>query len=454
MRWNRFPAAGAALAIAALVIAGPREVRFLRFDAAQDVLAGFRDSGLGEKNLPDAATWENWIAARDREIRSRIDRGVEDSISNLILYGTSYTSLPRFEDFKAAASAKGELTLAAQARVHALAQALARSGENERVRLVRDFLNQQGVSGNSVETYLGTNLSRFISEQRAYEERLEAAAQKSDPGEVFFTRGTLFERRGLSVDTSLLPNYALEDTLRALESKGALPPGGIHRIAIIGPGLDFADKREGYDFYPLQTIQPFAAMESAARLNSGQGVAPRVVAFDLNPAVLSHFRHFSAQARAGHAYIVQLPRDTEADWKPEAIAYWEHFGEVIARATRPLPAPSTLKGVMSRAIAVKPRWAERVEAQDLDVVTETEDLAPGAGFDLVVATNVLIYYDLFEQALAMTSIVHMMNRGGIFLANHALPAVRARALEYLGRRSVSYSRSGAYGDDVVVYRKR
>jgi hypothetical protein len=440
--------------VAALVIAGPREVRFVRFDEVQDILAGFGDSGPAGRDVRDAGAWEKWIGARDREIRSRIDRGVEDSISNLILYGTSYTSLSRFEDFEGAASASGELTQAAQARVHALVQALPRSGENERVRLVRDFLKQHGISGDSVETYLGTNLRRYISEQRAYDERLKAAAQRDDPGEVFFTRGTLFERRGLSVDTSLLPNYALEDTLRALERKGALPPGGIHRIAIIGPGLDFTDKREGYDFYPLQTVQPFAVMEAAARLESGQGEEPRVVAFDLNPAVLSHFHYFSAQARAGHAYIVQLPRDAKADWKPEAVAYWEHFGEVIGTATHPLPVPPTLQGLMLRAIAVKPQWAERVEARDLDIVTETQDLAPGAGFDLVVATNVLVYYDLFEQALAMASIAHLLNRGGIFLANHALPAVHPQALEYLGRRSVSYSRSGAYGDDVVVYRRR
>ncbi len=62
--------------------------------------------------------------------------------------------------------------------------------------------------------------------------------------------------------------------------------------------------------------------------------------------------------------------------------------------------------------------------------------------------------DLFEQALAMASIARMTNRGAIFLANHALPAVHLQALEYLGRGSVSYSSSGAYGDDVVVYRNK
>ena len=74
------------------------------------------------------------------------------------------------------------------------------------------------------------------------------------------------------------------------------------------------------------------------------------------------------------------------------------------------------------------------------------DIPEGQGFDLVVATNVLVYYDLFQQALAMSSIARMMNPGGIFLANHALPALHPKELEYLGGRSVKYTPSGAYGD--------
>ena len=37
---------------------------------------------------------------------------------------------------------------------------------------------------------------------------------------------------------------------------------------------------------------------------------------------------------------------------------------------------------------------------------------------------------------------------------HALPAQHSQALEYLGRRTVAYTPSGAYGDDVVAYRRR
>jgi chemotaxis methyl-accepting protein methylase len=78
----------------------------------------------------------------------------------------------------------------------------------------------------------------------------------------------------------------------------------------------------------------------------------------------------------------------------------------------------------------------------------------GEAFDLVVATNILVYYDRFQQALAMTSIARMMRPGGVFLSNTVLPAQRPSALEYLGRRSVTYSASGGYGDDIVAYRRK
>jgi hypothetical protein len=35
---------------------------------------------------------------------------------------------------------------------------------------------------------------------------------------------------------------------------GLVEQSSIHRVAIVGPGLDFTDKSDGFDFYPIQTI--------------------------------------------------------------------------------------------------------------------------------------------------------------------------------------------------------
>ncbi|HKV61767.1 MAG TPA: hypothetical protein VJO16_07640 [Candidatus Acidoferrum sp.] len=429
-------------------------MRFLRFEEAAETLKLFADAGLSTIDVMNSAAWDEWVHKRDAEVRARVDQGVEDSISNLILYGASYTNLPRLENAESASSDTGELTAAARARVRALAAALPNGARNERLRFVNEFLARKGIAKESVETKLQENLRRLVAEQRSYQEKLKESEAASDPAAKLLARGTLFQERGLSADTSLLPNYALEDTLKTMLRKGAIQPGSMHRILVIGPGLDFTDKRDGYDFYPIQTIQPFAMLEAVARLGLGKADEISVVTADLNAGVNTHVARMAERGRAGQPYTVQLPRLVSAEWSVEAVAYWQKFGDILGTPVKPLPVPASVIDVTMRAVAIRPRYAAQMRAYDMNVVTQTLDLPEGQGFDLVVATNVLVYYDLFQQVLAMGSIAHMMNHGGIFLANHALPAQHAPMLEFLGRRTVAYTPSGAYGDDVVVYRRR
>src|SRR5438132_14392479 len=78
-------------------------VRFLRFEEAAETLKLFADAGLSGGDFKDAAAWNDWVRSRDAEVRGRIDRGVEDSISNLVLYGASSTNLPRLENTESVA---------------------------------------------------------------------------------------------------------------------------------------------------------------------------------------------------------------------------------------------------------------------------------------------------------------------------------------------------------------
>src|SRR5438445_12833337 len=72
-------------------------IRYLRFEEVQETLRLNAGSGLPGSEIQESAAWNDWIRARDAEVRGRIDRGIEDSISNLILYGTSFTTLPRVD---------------------------------------------------------------------------------------------------------------------------------------------------------------------------------------------------------------------------------------------------------------------------------------------------------------------------------------------------------------------
>lgn len=440
-------------AVLALLVtpASAQQSRYLQYPEARETLELFAGSGIDGSRIRDAAAWDGWIRAQDRSIRARVERGVEDSLSNLILYGTSFTSLPRLDSATTAVNATGDLTPAAQARVKALEAALRASPSNERLRFVHQFLARRGIGASAEDEFFTANLRRMAGEQESYQKALSQAAGTADVNAV---RGDLYRTRGLSVDTSLLPNFALEQTLAAMLRKGAAQKAAVRRIAIVGPGLDFADKRDGYDYYPLQTIQPFAVMEAVERLGLSGAAGLSLDCLDLNEAVLRHVESLAGAARAGRGYSLQLPLAQTVEWSPAAVAYWEHFGDRIGSAEKPLAAPPALGGVKTRAVRVRAEAAARLNGRDLDIVAQTLDREPPERYDLVVATNILVYYDPLQQALAMANIARMMNTGGFFLSNTILPAQHTPDLVYLGRRPTAYTSNGEYGDDIVVYRRR
>ena len=438
----------------ALVCASDSRVRYIGLADASETLKMFADSGIAGSSIADAGEWDRWIRQQDAQVRGRIDGGVEDSISNFILYGASYTELPRFENPESAVDQNGHISVAAQARVNALFETLGTTNAHERIQFIRAYLRRKGISRAGTLQFLTANLQRFAQEQRAYQKKLEDAQSSGDFDQMLRTRGTLYENRGLSADTSLMTNYALEDTLRSLVSRGVLAEGKIHRIAVIGPGLDFTNKHNGYDFYPLQTIQPFAVMETALRLKLAKSDDIEVATLDLNPAVNEHIATLVQNARAGRGYTVQLPRDAAADWPPDAVAYWEHFGEIMGLPAKPIPVPQTAGAVTLRAVAIAPRFAVHLTPLDVNIVAQQMNMQQGRGFDLVIATNILVYYDLFQQALAMANIAHMMNPGGIFLSNDTLSRHHVPSLVFLDRRSVSLAASGPFGDNVLTYQRQ
>lgn len=417
-----------------------------------------------------ASAWPKWIAGRDAEIRVRLERGEEDSLVNLLMFGTSFTrepritpefmaSLERQSDGREAPSA-GLQTLiqTVKTRVDDLVRALAAPGTNERLLQMRRLIVKKGYSPATVagreqlHKYLMADLLRVRTESKRYAEQLRAARQAPDAEQGFLQRSSMFEDRGISLDTSLLPNFAVEQALKELRTQGVFREGSVRQIAIIGPGLDFVDKDEGYDFYPPQTVQPFALIDSLARLRLAAGV-PQVTTLDISSRVNEHIARAQRRARQGIPYPVQLPRDPGRNWRPEAVSYWEHFGDTIGAPVKPLPVPATLKGLDIRAVSFRPAVVARITPVDLNVITSRLTLPSQRQFDLIIATNVFVYYSKFEQALALTNIAHMLRPGGVFLCNDFLPDLPRSGMQRAGDAAVPYSDKPGDGDRIVWYRR-
>jgi len=412
--------------------------------------------------------WLSWVKSRDAEIRERLSKGDEDTVVNFLLFGTSFTHEPRLTGAQlgklsaSSAEAPGGETATQfraliQSRVRDLVNGMAEPGNNERLLFARRVAERAGIKFSDAEEkanvarYLYENYLRVLKEHDSYQQVLAAARSLGDPTEEFAERSKLYKDRGLSLDTSLPPNFALEAALSAMRDRGLLSAGAVRRVGIIGPGLDFTDKQEGYDFYPPQTVQPFAVMDSLLRLGLAKPGELEVDSLDLTSRVLKHIESARRAALQGRAYTIQLLRDPARDWKPELVAYWKRFGEQIGSPAPPVAVPPSLQGTLSRAISVRPGFVKRMRALDVNIVLQREDAPDDAKFDLLIATNILVYYDTFEQSLALANIQSMLRPGGFLLTNNLvleLPSSKMKSVDYV---SVEYSKRESDGDRILWY---
>ena len=127
-----------------------------------------------------------------------------------------------------------------------------------------------------------------------------------------------------------------------------------------------------------------------------------------------------ARARAARniGYTLNLPLPRRTPWLPDVRTYWQTFGDRIGAPTRAPTSKAIAELVELRAVRATPSAVQRMSIRDVNIVTERLEEEP---FDLVIATNVFIYYDVLEQALALSNVEAMLKPGGFLLANFSAP---------------------------------
>jgi chemotaxis methyl-accepting protein methylase len=84
--------------------------------------------------------------------------------------------------------------------------------------------------------------------------------------------------------------------------------------------------------------------------------------------------------------------------------------------------PEAASDIWNRAISVRPAVVERVTPEDMNVVFQTLTLPADKQFDLVIGTNIFVYYASLEQSLARANIGSMVRPGGFLISNELLPS--------------------------------
>jgi hypothetical protein len=276
----------------------------------------------------------------------------------------------------------------------------------------------------------------------------EFVAQRAGPDAV----AELYRARGLSTDTAVEAGYVVYNGLGVLKS---LDPGKqIRRVLIVGPGLDLAPRTSLLEAGPPESYQPWAVIDALVSLGLSRLTDLTVVGADINPRVVDHLRR-SRSAPPSLTLVSGIAETPAVQFSQDYRDYFAQLGRSIGETERAANAPP---GHLSKTVRVRPEAARTLDAEPLDIVTARLN---EPAFDLIIATNILPYFDDTQLALAMTNIAGMLAPGGVFLHNEARPVLGelsdALGLPYQQSRQgiiASVRGAPALSDTVWLHRKR
>ena len=293
-----------------------------------------------------------------------------------------------------------------RSRVAALARALDSRDADARVTYFRSlaraaFPNARRREDEILREY--ARVMRFVYDK-------EFVAQRSANPSVAVAE--LYRTRGLSTDTAVEAGYVVYNGLGILKSLD--PARTIRRVLIVGPGLDLAPRTGLLESGPPQSYQPWAVMDALLSLGLSRVEDLQVVAADINPRVVDHLR----RTRANPPRLVLASAIQDSDTVTLAVDYRDYFAR-LARAIGEIEgtlAPAVgAKAQMEKKVRVNGTVARALSAETLDIVTERLD---GPRFDLIVATNILPYFDDGELSWREQR-RRMLAPGGVFLHKEA-----------------------------------
>ncbi len=425
---------------------------FISLDSAKPVLDKFGADPRHPNASVTSQEWLAWLQKSDAQVRQRLDAGEEDSLTNLLRFGVTYTKEFRIDDDYLLLYGQSSLVNAfAENRANDLVRALAAPSKNQGFIEMRAFVEKKGFSFDSaasrrkLKTYLLANLARMQKDLQ--QARTEAKSNRDE----------MFQNRGISLDSNLWPDYGLDLSLQQMLQRELVRPGSVRRVAIVGPGLDFVNKQEGVDYYPPQSTQPFAVLDSLLRLGIADHDAIQIYTFDISPRVNLHLGNARNNAGKGLPYVVQLPWYARGRWTDEFRAkftqYWQGLGSQIGQAVSAIPVPAASTGFTTRAVEVRPSMVSRIHSIDMNIVYQHLPLAPGERFDIIIGTNIFLYYGAFEQSLARASIASMLSEGGFLLSTEKLDDKVPSGLEQVTVTTIPMTTPPVMTDYVYCYRR-
>jgi len=332
---------------------------------------------------PELQATAEWIDGLNRSTEARIREGEADHLVFYVLQSRSFTSLPPVEPSLSARAwhEAGRIPEDAAKRMAAFRAAVPKGPRHV-------YFGRMMAAGFKVESEYERAM-RFL-----YEKEWASRTRNGDERRAFIAG--LYQTRGHSTDTNLTANYAVHVGLEALRKQA--PGRKIGRVLLIGPGLDWAPRTGLREDTPPQSYQPYALADSLIRLGLSDKATLRIDAADVNSRVLDHLAAFPSSLR--RLWLRYGPGDEP----------WNNFFDGLGKA---IGVRGQESGV--HVLDVSTAASGLVHPLRLNVLTER--VTPGSRYELVVATNVLLYFEERELGLALANLAHALAPGGFLLHN-------------------------------------
>jgi hypothetical protein len=309
---------------------------------------------------------------------------------------------------------KGELDLGrvsgnVRVRVAALLRAVDNPTTDQRLVYFRDLV---ATSFPDVRQRQDGVLREYLRAMRFLYEKEFVAQRSSQPADAI---AELYRTRGLSTDTAIEAGYLVYQGLgvaRSLHSDTRA-----RRVLIIGPGLDLAPRTGFLESGPPESYQPWAVIDALLGLGAARADDLVVVAGDINPRVVTHLQ----QAARTAPVLALVSGIADSETVSLTADYREYFAG-LGRSIGSDPAPVTVnRGHLQKTVKVRGELGRVLRAETFDIVTER---IAGEPFDLIIATNILPYFDDLQLTLALANVSSMLAPGGTFLHNEGRPLLR------------------------------
>jgi SAM-dependent methyltransferase len=266
----------------------------------------------------------------------------------------------------------------------------------------------------------------------------------------------LYRSRGLSTDTAVEAGYLVYLGLGVIRSLDR--DRKVRRVLIIGPGLDLAPRTALSEEGPPESYQPWAVMDALLSLGLSRVEDLEVVGADINPRVVEHLRRSRTDPPA-LSLVSEIRDSVTVSASHEYREYFASLGRAVSNGKPDATVDGAAKGHLHKRLRVGQPAARALFAETLDVVIERLE---GPPFDIVIATNILPYFDDGELMLALANIAAMLAPGGVFVHNEPRPFVgdvtTAVGLPFEhSRHAIIATVRGApapLGDSVFLHRKR